>query len=66
MHLEHYLGQKIEIIYEDRHGEVTQRHIVVRSIRDGVINATCMKAKAWRPFRIDRILSWQPVKGRTA
>ncbi|MCY9540709.1 hypothetical protein M5X00_14085 [Paenibacillus alvei] len=66
MHLEHYLGQKIEIIYEDRHGEITQRHIVVRSIRDGVINATCMKANAWRPFRIDRILSWQPVKGRTA
>lgn len=64
--MDQYVGQEIEIIYEDRHGQITQRHILVRNIRDGVINATCMKAKAWRPFRIDRILSWQPVKGRTA
>ncbi|EJW20336.1 hypothetical protein M5X00_00125 [Paenibacillus alvei] len=66
MHLEHYIGREIEIIYLDRHEEITQRHIVVRSIRDGVINATCIKAKAWRPFRIERILSWRLVKGRTA
>ncbi|KJB88485.1 hypothetical protein AZ66_07310 [Paenibacillus sp. E194] len=66
MHLEHYIGREIEIIYEDRRGEITQRRIVVRSIRDGVLHATCMKAKAWRPFRLERILSWQPVKGRTA
>jgi len=66
MHLEHYIGREIEIIYEDRHGEITQRHIVERSIRDGVLHATCMKAKAWRPIRIERILSWRSVKGRTA
>lgn len=66
MHLEHYIGREIEIIYEDRHGEITQLHIVVRGIRDGVVSATCLKAKAWRPFRLERILSWQPVKGRTA
>lgn len=66
MYLDHYVGKEIEIIYEDRKGTITQRRIVVRRVRDGVIHATCMKAKAWRPFRIERILSWRPVKGRTA
>lgn len=64
--LEHYIGRTVEIIYEDRNGEITQRRIVVRSVRDDVVHATCLTAKAWRPFRLERILSWQPVKGRTA
>lgn len=64
--LEHYIGRTVEIIYEDRHGALTQRRIVIRSVRDGIVYATCLQAKAWRPFRLERILSWQPVKGRTA
>lgn len=64
--LEHYVGRTVEIIYEDKHGAITQRKIVVRSIRDGVLHATCLTAGAWRPFRIERILSWQSVRGRTA
>ncbi|TDL57826.1 hypothetical protein E2R60_04925 [Paenibacillus dendritiformis] len=66
MRLDQYVGHTVEIIYEDRNGSITQRRIVVRSIRDGVLHATCLKAGAWRPFRIERILSWQPVRGRTA
>lgn len=67
MRLDRYVGRTVEIIYEDRNGAITQRRIVVRSIRDGVLHATCLTAGAWRPFRLERILSWQPVgKGRTA
>ncbi|BFH70773.1 MAG: hypothetical protein E6230_09860 [Paenibacillus dendritiformis] len=66
MRLDQYIGYTVEIIYEDKHGAITQRRIIIRSIRDGVLHATCLKAGAWRPFRIDRILSWQPVRGRTA
>ncbi|BFH66271.1 hypothetical protein J27TS7_11170 [Paenibacillus dendritiformis] len=66
MRLDQYVGRQVEIIYEDRNGSITQRRIVVRSIRDGVLHATCLTAGAWRPFRIERILSWQPVRGRTA
>nr|WP_036703618.1 hypothetical protein [Paenibacillus sp. OSY-SE] len=65
--LEHYIGRTVEIIYEDRHGTLTQRRIVVRKVKDGIVYATCLKTGAWRPFRLERILSWQPVgKGRTA
>ncbi|WP_374018984.1 hypothetical protein ABU162_04340 [Paenibacillus thiaminolyticus] len=67
MRLDQCIGRTVEIIYEDRNGAITQRRIVVRSIRDGVLHATCLTAGAWRPFRLERILSWQPTgKGRTA
>nr|WP_143801882.1 hypothetical protein [Paenibacillus thiaminolyticus] len=66
MRLDQYVGRTVEIIYEDKHGVITQRKIVVRRIRDGVLHATCLTAGAWRPFRIESILSWQPVRGRTA
>ncbi|EHQ62314.1 hypothetical protein PDENDC454_10500 [Paenibacillus dendritiformis C454] len=66
MRLDQYVGRTVEIIYEDRNGSISQRRIVVRSIRDGVLHATCLTAGAWRPFRVERILSWQPVRGRTA
>lgn len=61
--LDQYVGRTAEIIYEDKHGAITQRRIIVRSNRDGVLHATCLKAGAWRPFRLERILSWQPVRG---
>ncbi|MFD3272694.1 hypothetical protein ACE3MS_21600 [Paenibacillus dendritiformis] len=64
MKIEHYTGSTIEIIYEDRHGTITQRRIVVRRIRDGVLHATCLAAGGWRPFRLERILSWKPLSGR--
>lgn len=66
MRLDQYVGRTVEIIYEDRNGAISQRQIVVRRIRDGVLHATCLTAGAWRPFRLERILSWQPVRGRTA
>ncbi|WP_042227676.1 hypothetical protein [Paenibacillus popilliae] len=67
MRLDQYVGSTVEIIYEDRNGAITQRLIVIRSIRDGVLHATCLTAGAWRPFLLERILSWQPAgKGRTA
>ncbi|NGP59869.1 hypothetical protein FLT15_16880 [Paenibacillus thiaminolyticus] len=66
MRLDQCIGRQIEIIYEDRNGSISQRRIIVRRIRDGVLHATCLKAGAWRPFRIERILSWQPVRGHTA
>jgi len=47
MHLEHYIGREIEIIYEDKHGEITQRHIVME----------CCMQPAWRLRRGGRLES---------
>ncbi len=63
--LDHYVGKEVEIVYLDRQGNVTQRRIIIRSIRDGIVNATCLyESKAWRPFRIENILAWQPAEGK--
>ncbi|MCM3339943.1 hypothetical protein M3650_15210 [Paenibacillus sp. MER TA 81-3] len=67
MLLEHYIGRAIEIIYEDRHGDITKRRVIIHKISDGTVHATCLRSSGWRPFKMERILSWQPIReGRTA
>lgn len=61
---EKYIGKIIEIIYLDRHHKITKREVVVRSVTDDTVYATCLTAKAWRPFKIKGILSWQPVNNK--
>lgn len=31
-----------------------------------LMQLVCMKAKAWRPFRIENILAWQPAEGKSS
>jgi predicted DNA-binding transcriptional regulator YafY len=64
MMLEKYLEQTIEIIYEDRKGNITQRKIQIHSIRDQRIRATCLETGKPRVFNEHNILSWRPEKGR--
>ncbi|WP_339250371.1 hypothetical protein NST69_23250 [Paenibacillus sp. FSL P2-0089] len=58
------IGQTIEIIYLDKAGQITQRKIEVRGIRDGRIRATCLSTGQPRVFLTANILSWHPVRGR--
>lgn len=56
------IGQTIEMIYLDKAGQITQRKIEVRGIRDGRIRATCLTTGAPRVFLAANILSWRPVE----
>lgn len=56
------IGQTIEIVYQAKNGELTQRKIEVLGIRDGRIRATCLTTCAPRVFLISNILAWQPSK----
>ncbi len=56
------IGQTIEIMYQDKAGNITQRKIKIEGIRDGRIRATCLANGAPRVFLIASILAWQPVK----
>lgn len=60
------IGQRIEIVYQDKNGKITQRIIDVDGIRNGRIRATCLRNGAPRVFLNDNILAWQPVKKRGA
>jgi predicted DNA-binding transcriptional regulator YafY len=62
MHLEPYIGQKVEIMYMDRHGTITQRFIEVRSIKENLVRAYCFTQKGPRIFKMENILAAIPVK----
>lgn len=58
------IGQTIEMRYLDKAGQITQRKIEVRGIRDGRIRATCLSTGAPRVLLAANILSWRPTKER--
>lgn len=62
---EKYVGQIVQIIYQDAKGALSQRKIHVRKMIDGNVMAIDLDKGTLRVFRIDRILAVQPV-GRTA
>lgn len=59
---EKYIGQVVQIIYQDAKGQITQRTIRVNRIVEGKVLAYDYGKRAPRPFRIDRILASQPVR----
>ncbi|WP_240416639.1 WYL domain-containing protein [Paenibacillus periandrae] len=58
-YLNKYLGNIVEIIYLGKNNIITQRLIDIHSIHCGAVKAYCLKRKALRVFRIDRILAVQ-------
>ncbi|MNO39852.1 hypothetical protein D3C76_299880 [compost metagenome] len=64
--MEKLIGQMIEIIYEDKAGNITQRRIEVLGHRGGLIRAACLTTGGPRVFRVERILAWQPAKASRA
>ena len=61
-----HVGQMVEIVYVDKVGKITQRKIEIKSMRDGMLRATCLSSGSPRVFRIDNILAWQPTKAKYA
>lgn len=56
------IGQTVEIVYQDKAGQITQRKIEINGIRDGRIRATCLTSGSPRVFLADNILAWRIVK----
>jgi len=61
--IEKYIGRVIEIIYQAKDGQLTQRRISVRSVISGKVRAFDVDKRAPRVFEVDRILSAMPVRG---
>ncbi|UNK17014.1 hypothetical protein MNQ98_21355 [Paenibacillus sp. N3/727] len=58
-----YIGEIVEIIYEDRKGKITQRKIEVMGVKDGHIRATCLSSDAPRVLLSENILAMKPIGG---
>jgi predicted DNA-binding transcriptional regulator YafY len=58
---EKYIGRTVDIIYQDRSGNITQRRILVHAISDGHVRAYDLDKRAPRVFDAGRILAALPV-----
>lgn len=66
--LEHYRrrGCRVEMIYVDRFGRLSQREVVILSVRGGRVTAYCCTKKGIREFVAKNILAVLPAKGRAS
>jgi predicted DNA-binding transcriptional regulator YafY len=62
--LQRYLGKKVELIYMDRSGRITQRKVQLHSLRGGRAKVFCLERQAPRILLIENILAVLPVMGR--
>jgi predicted DNA-binding transcriptional regulator YafY len=58
---EKYIGRIVEIIYQGKEGQITQRVIRVRRIHDNKVAAYDIQKRAPRVFEISRILATRLV-----
>lgn len=56
-------GCRVEVIYLDRHGQLSQREVVILSIRGGRVRVYCYAKDGIREFIADNILAIMPAKG---
>ncbi|WP_454192036.1 hypothetical protein [Paenibacillus sp. Marseille-Q7038] len=57
-----YIGKQVEIVYLDRHGQVSQRNIEIHQIRNGNIYSTCLLTGGPRTFHEENVLAYRPVR----
>jgi predicted DNA-binding transcriptional regulator YafY len=62
--IEKYVGCVIEIIYQDKKGQLTKRQIQVHSVQGELVRAFCMTSGAPRMFSEKNILAAFPNNRR--
>ncbi|MEK3915187.1 hypothetical protein [Paenibacillus sp. FSL H7-0331] len=62
MEMQRYIGQRVEIMYMNKQGAITQRFIEVRSIKNNYVCAYCFTQKGLRVFKQDNILAIAPAQ----
>lgn len=61
MSIDRYVGRTVDIVYIDRHGQITKRRIEVKAVHDGKVRAHCFKSKGPRIFAVENILAFELV-----
>lgn len=64
--MEKYIGKVVQLIYIDRHRNVTIRDVNVLAVKDGHVKAHCFSANGLRIFDIANIVDAEEVKHVTA
>lgn len=59
-----YVGRRVEVIYQDGKGKISQRVVMVQSVADGRALVFDVNKGSVRTLRLDGILAAMPVRGR--
>ncbi|WEK55325.1 MAG: hypothetical protein P0Y55_04490 [Candidatus Cohnella colombiensis] len=59
--MEKYVGHIVDMIYQDRKGNITKSQISVHSVRCGKVKGFDTTNQSFRVFDLDRILAVQYV-----
>lgn len=62
--MEKYIGRRVEVIYQNSKGEISQRVVTVHSVGGGRAKVFDAGKQAFRTLRLDGILAVLPVSGR--
>ncbi|RUS47577.1 hypothetical protein [Cohnella sp. AR92] len=62
MSIEKFIGRRVEVIYQDGKGELSQRVVTVHSVRDGSARVFDCDKQAFRTLNLDRILAVMPTR----
>ena len=60
--VEKYVGQTVQIFYQDRNRNISIRNIRVTSVCDDRVKAYCYTAQAPRVFNVKNIIDVEPVR----
>jgi hypothetical protein len=62
MSIEKYIGRRVEVIYQDGKGEISQRVVTVHSVSGGSARVFDCDKQAFRTLCLDRILAVMPAR----
>lgn len=58
-----YVGRRVEVIYQDGKGQITQRIVLVQSVNEEHAKVFDPGKREYRTLCIDRILAVMPIGG---
>ncbi|RUS42260.1 hypothetical protein [Cohnella sp. AR92] len=62
MSIEKFIGRRVEVIYQNGKGELSQRVVTVHSVTGGRARVFDCDKQAFRTFSLDRILAVMPTR----
>ncbi|MCR2803414.1 hypothetical protein [Paenibacillus soyae] len=60
--MEHWIGKVLQLIYIDRHRQVTIRDVRVMSVRGARMKGYCYSSQAIRIFKLENIIDAEVVR----
>lgn len=64
MNINKHVGREVNMIYQDKHGAITYRHVSIRSVEEGRAMVYDHGKRGPRTLQLNGILDWRPLQER--